>query len=304
MSISTTNMAGKVCLVTGASQGIGKSTALALAKMGAKVVIVARDKARGEAAAEDIRKESGAANDAVELLRADLSSLDSVRQLAAEFKAKHERLDVLVNNAGVVLSNREVTVDGFEKTIATNHLAYFVLTDLLLDLLKTSAPSRIVNVASDAHKGGSIHFDDLQGEKNYSGMRAYNQSKLANILYTFELAKRLEGTGVTANCVHPGVVASGFGHNNGGVLGFLVKIASPFLITPEKGAATSVYLASSPEVEKVTGKYFAKCKEASCTKEARDVGIRERLWKLTEELVRPQTATAAVSTKSSAHAPN
>ncbi len=292
MSISTTNMAEKVCLVTGTTQGIGKSTALGLAKMGAKVVIVARDRVRGEAAAEDIRKESGAANDAVELLIADLSSLESVRQLAAEFKSKHTRLDVLVNNAGAINMTREVTVDGYEKTFATNHLAYFLLTDLLLDLLKTSAPSRIVNVASDAHKRSTIDFYDLQGERDYRGIVAYMQSKLANILYTYELAKRLEGTGVTANSLHPGVVATGFGHNNSGVLGFLVKIGAPFLIKPEKGAATSIYLASSPDVAKVSGKYFAKCKVTRSNRESNDPVVRERLWKLTEELVKPKAASA------------
>ena len=275
-------MNGKTCLVTGATQGIGKEAARELVKLGADVTIVGRDPARTEAAAKELEKERPGAQ--VDFLLADLSSMAAVRKLAADFRAKHDRLDVLVNNAGVILMERKTTADGFEATFATNHLAYFLLTELLLDLLKKSAPSRIVNVASDAHKGASVPYEETT-EKTYSGMRAYSQSKLANILFTRELARRLEGTGVTVNCLHPGVIRSGFGRNNSGWLGFGVKLMAPFLITPEKGAKTTVYLASSPDVEKVSGKYFDKCKETRSSKPADDMQLASELWKRSEAMV-------------------
>lgn len=283
-------MNGKVCLVTGATQGIGKETARALVKIGADVTIVGRNPERTAAAADELAKERGGAK--VDFLLGDLSSMADVRKVASDFRAKHDRLDVLVNNAGVIIMDRTVTKDGYEATFATNHLAYFLLTELLLDLLKKSAPSRIVNVSSAVHTGGKIPFDDLNGEKSYSGTAAYSQSKLANVLFTYELARRLEGTGVTANALHPGVIRSGFGRNNGGWLGFGVKLMAPFLITPEKGARTTVYLASSPDVEGVTGKYFDKCKPVPSSKLSHDESVAKQLWSVSEEMVKSAGAAS------------
>ena len=283
----TASMDGKTCLVTGANQGIGKETALGLARMGATVVMVSRDRAKGEAALADVRSLSGSAN--VTLMIADLASFESIRALAKEFLGQHERLHVLVNNAGAYNTTRTLTKDGFETTFGVNHLAYFLLTDLLLDVLKASAPSRIVSVSSTAHVGGKMNFDDLQGEQSYAGARAYGQSKLANVLFTYALARRLEGSGVTANALHPGVVRTGFGKNNGGIVGPLFAlaqtIARPIFISPEQGAATTIYLASSPEVEGVTGKYFAKCKEVPSNAISYDVPTQERLWEMSESMV-------------------
>ncbi len=201
----------------------------------------------------------------VELMLADFGSFASTRQLATDFKAKHERLDVLVNNAGAIMTSRGQTVDGFETTFGVNHLGYFLLTNLLLDTVKASTPARIVNVSSNAHTRREMDFDDLNSTGKYSAMTAYSRSKLANVLFTYELARRLQGTGVTANCLHPGVVRSGFGKNNAGLVRVAFQafqiVARPWLLSPEKGAATSIYLASSPEVEGITGKYFADCRE-------------------------------------------
>ncbi|MDP9238496.1 MAG: SDR family oxidoreductase [Chloroflexota bacterium] len=287
-------MTGKTVMVTGASLGIGKETAAALAGMGARVVIVCRDRARGEAARAEIARQSG--NPGVELMLADFSSLAQVRELAAAFKQQHPQLHVLVNNAGAYNAHRTTTTDGFETTFGVNHLGYFLLTDLLLDVLKASTPARIVNVSSGAHRGGHINFDDLQGEKGYSGRKAYGQSKLANVLFTYELARRLEGTGVTANAVHPGVVRTGFGKNNPGVLGtafgIFQIIGRPFYLSPADGAATSIYLASSPEVEGVTGKYFVKCNAVSSNAESYDTDVVRRLWQVSEELTTPAMARA------------
>jgi retinol dehydrogenase-12 len=271
-------MQGKICLITGATLGIGKETALGLARRGAQVVIVGRDADRTRAATDRIRREAG--TEQVAFLLADLSSQAEVRRLAREFKDKYSRLDVLVNNAGAIFTRREATVDGFERTWALNHLAYFLLTQELLELLKAGASARIVNVASTMHTGGVIDFGDLQGEKSYRGMRAYSQSKLANVLFTYALARRLEGSGVAANCLHPGGVATGFGQNRPGALKLLMRLARPFLITAEQGAATSIYLASSPDVEGVSGKYFAKCKPARSSAASHDEGLQERLWAL------------------------
>src|SRR5215207_6225037 len=218
-------MSEKIILITGATNGIGKAAALELAKQGNTVVIVGRNPAKTQATVEEIKQQSG--NSAVEGLIADLSSLADVRRLADEFRQRHSRLDVLINNAGALFAERELTVDGYEMTFAVNHLAYFLLTNLLLDLLKASAPARIVNVASDAHKGMKINFDDLQLEKNYGGMMgpAYGQSKLANILFTYELARRLAGTGVTVNALHPGLVRTGFAGNMGAVAAATINFA-------------------------------------------------------------------------------
>ena len=222
-------MDGKVILITGATNGIGKAAALDLAKQGAQVVIVGRSADKTQATVAEIKQQSG--NAKIDSLLADLSSLAEVRKLAAEFRQRYSRLDVLINNAGAIFADRTLTVDGYERTFAVNHLAYFLLTDLLLDMVKASAPARIVNVASDVHSGGSIHFDDLQLEKNYGmgGMGAYGQSKLANVMFTYELSRRLAGTGVTANVLHPGVVATGFGENNRGLMGIGHEGAPPVL---------------------------------------------------------------------------
>ena len=280
-------MDGKVCLVTGANSGIGRETALALAKMGATVILVARDPTKGGAALDDIKRASG--NEHVELMLADLASLDSIRQLAADFRAKHQQLHVLVNNAGSYNVQRSETKDGFETTFGVNHLAYVLLTNLLLDVLKASAPSRIINVSSASHRGATINFDDLHGNDAYRGMAAYGQSKLANVLFTYELARRLEGTGVTANSLHPGVVMTNFGHNNTGIFGSLFgvfhAVARPFLLTPERGAETSIYLASSPEVEGVTGKYFVKKRPVESNKVSHDIEVAKRLWQVSEAML-------------------
>jgi NAD(P)-dependent dehydrogenase (short-subunit alcohol dehydrogenase family) len=281
MATANGSMQGKICLITGSTSGMGKETALALAQMGATVVLVSRDRDRGEATKAEIIAKSG--NQAVDLLIADLSSQTSIRQLAEDFKAKYQRLHVLVNNAGAVYTKRTLTVDGVETTFAVNHLAYFLLTNLLLDVLKASA-ARIVNVSSEAQSGGTINFDDLQGAKRYGGFRAYSQSKLANVLFTYELARRLQGTGVTANCLHPGSVASGFGKNNGWLFSLVFSLLRPFFLSAEAGAQTSIYLASAPEVAGVSGQYFIKKKPARSIRESYDLAVAQRLWQVSAEL--------------------
>jgi NAD(P)-dependent dehydrogenase (short-subunit alcohol dehydrogenase family) len=276
------DMQGKTVLITGANQGIGKAAAVALGRLGAKLVLVCRNAEKARAAVAEVER-AGAKE--VELLIGDLGSQADIRRVAAEFNSKHDRLDVLLNNAGVLVTSRRMTVDGIEETFAVNHLGYFLLTGALLETLKASAPSRIVNVSSEAHRRAKMRWDDLQFQANrYSAFGAYGQSKLANILFTRELARRLGGTRVTANCLHPGVIASGFGQTYGGVVSFLVKLARPFMITPEEGARTSVYLASSSEVEGVTGKYFEKCREREPSRAALEDGAPERLWAISEEL--------------------
>ena len=289
---TSSSMKGRTCLVTGASGGIGRETAVALAKLGATVVMVSRDSERGEVALSDVRRRSSGSND-VQLMLADLASLQAVRSLASEFRQRYQRLHVLVNNAGAYNAKRLLSEDGHELTFAVNHLAHFLLTNLLLDLLKASAPARIVNVSSRSHMGATIDFDDLHKESGYRGMSAYGQSKLANVLFTRELARRLEGTGVTANSLHPGVVRTGFGRNNDGAIGALFRIFQarvfqiapiPFILTPEQGAETSIYLASSPDVESVTGKYFVKKKPVPSSESSSDPALAARLWQLSEEL--------------------
>ncbi len=271
-------MEEKICLVTGATQGIGAETALGLARKGAHVVIVGRDEQRCRQTAAWIARQTG--NAQVDYLVADLSSLAEVRRLANAFKSKHARLDVLVNNAGAIFSQREITAEGYERTWALNHLSPFLLTELLLDRLLASAPARIVNVSSNAHESGIIDFEDLQGERKFSGIEAYRQSKLANILFTYALARRLAGRGVTANCLHPGVVATGFGHNTTGFIRTLVRLGRPFLMTPEKGAATTVYLASSAEVADVSGKYFVKREAVASSQYTANIPRQEKLWRV------------------------
>lgn len=276
-------MKGKRIVLTGASRGIGRETALALGKMGAELSIVVRDAERGKAVAEEVRALKGGGD--VEVFVADLSSLGDIRRVGAEILAKHDIIDVLVNNAGALLMDRQVTKDGYEATFATNHLGYFLLTKVLLEAVKKAPAGRIVNVASEAHRRGSLVFDDLMGEKKYAGWFAYSASKLANILFTAELARRLEGTKVTTNSLHPGVIASGFARNNDGVVGFLAKLASPFLMSSEDGAKTTLFLATDPSVADTSGLYFSKSKPKTPSREARDVSVAKRLWEVSEELV-------------------
>ncbi len=282
MENTNASMNGKVVLITGGTSGIGRATATALAGMGAEVVIAGRNRERGEGAVEEIRRESG--SDKVSLLLADLAVQAEVRKLAEEFKERHDRLDVLINNAGLVQSKRTETADGIELTLAVNHLAPFLLTNLLLDLLKRSAPSRIITVSSGAERIGKINFDDLQSKRRYSGFPVYGMTKLANIVFTFELAERLEGTGVTANCMHPGGVNTNFGTNNRGLSILLFRAFKPFMRSPKQGADTLVYLAASPEVEGMTGEYLADRKAQTASPEAYDESVRKNLWEVCEEL--------------------
>jgi len=276
-------MNGKICLVTGGTNGIGKATAQALAQMGATVVIVGRNASKTAQLVEEIRAASGNKN--VDALLADLSSQQEVRRLAAEFKSKYSHLHVLLNNAGAVFMQRQLSVDGIEMTFALNHLVYFLLTNLLLDTLKASAPARIINVSSGAHTSGKIEFDNLQGERGYTP-RVYENSKLANILFTMELARRLEGTRVTVNALHPGFVATGFAKNNGKVIAALVSIFAPLVArSPAKGAETSIYLASSPSVEGVTGKYFYDSHVIPAAPQATDRVVAGKLWDVSAEMV-------------------
>lgn len=275
-------MIGKNVLITGGNSGIGLEAAVAIASKGAHVWIVSRDERRGDEAIEAIRARSG--SQLVSLLIADFASQDSIRNLADRVKTELGRLDVLVNNAGLTVGDRIVTVDGLETTFAVNHLGYFLLTGLLAETMLHSAPARIVSVASHAHFRGSMHWDDLQGERNFSGWTAYCQSKLANVLFTVELARRLEGTGVTANCLHPGVVSTNFGSKGPGIVRFFFKLLRPFLTSPADGARTTIHLATSPDVDNVSGQYFDKCHVAKASTEAMDPASARRLWELSEQL--------------------
>ena len=272
-------LTGKTCLVTGANAGIGLETARGLAEMGATVVMVCRDRERGEAAQREIKQSTG--NDAVELMVCDLASQASMRQFAADFKQRHDRLDVLVNNAGVLLRERSLNEDGIESTFAVNHLGYFLVTNLLLDVLKKSSPSRIVNVSSTAHKYGKLDIGGWVAGRDYSAFGAYSNSKLANVLFTYELARRLQGTGVTANCLHPGGVGTNLFRGLPGFLQTLIKLVT---IGPERGARTSIYLASSPEVEGITGKYFVRRRQQKSSETSRNEEAARRLWEVSEEL--------------------
>lgn len=278
-------MRGKTVLVTGANTGIGLETAAELAGMGADVIITARDPAKGSAAVNEVRRRHPDAS--VEAMELDLSRFEDVRAFAKAFKERHDRLDVLINNAGLMLGERSVTLDGNETTVQVNHLGPFLLTHLLLDLLKTSAPSRIVNVASTAHRGGRLDFNDFQSERSYAGMRVYGTTKLCNILFTRELARRLKGTGVTVNCLHPGTVRTGFGQD-GDAKGFMrigLALGRPFFLSPAGGAKTSVYLASSPDVEGQTGGYYTRSRPSRPSASARDDEAARRLWEVSEQLV-------------------
>ena len=276
-------MKGKICLVTGGTNGIGKATAQALAQMGATVVIVGRDVLKTSRVVEEIRAASN--SNTVDSLLADLSSPQEVRWLADKFKRKYSQLHVLLNNAGGFFLRRQLRGNGIEMTFALNHLASFLLTNLLLDTIKASVPARIINVSSNAHTSGKIEFDNLQGEREY-GPRAYDNSKLANILFTMELARRLEGTGVTVNALHPGFVATGFAKNNGKVIAALVSLITPLVArSPAKGAQTSIYLASSPSVEGITGKYFYDSHVIPAAPHATDMAVARKLWDVSAEMV-------------------
>jgi retinol dehydrogenase 14 len=275
-------MGGKTVLITGGTSGIGKASAVALAAMGANVVVVGRNPERGEAALEDIKAQSH--SDSVELMLADLSVQSEVRRLADEFLEIHDRLDVLANNAGLVQSKRTETADGIETTLAINHLAPFLLTNLLLDRLKESAPSRVITVSSEAQRWGNMDFDDIQSTRKYRGFPVYGMTKLANIMFTYELAERLKGTFVTANCLHPGPVGTNFGRNNAGPMALFFRLGKPFMRTPEQGADTLIWLGSSSDVEGVSGKYFSDRKEIEAKEIAHDPAARLRLWEISEVL--------------------
>ncbi len=275
------DMNGKVCLVTGATAGIGRVAAAELARAGAAVVIVGRNPEKTRAVAGQIEQESGTK---VDYLLADLSVQAEVRRLAEDFRQRYDRLDVLVNNAGALFMRREMSRDGFEMTFALNHLAYFLLTHLLLDVLKASAPARIVNVASMAHFGSRLDLPGVANQRSYSSWKAYSQSKLANVVFTYELARRLEGSGVTANVLHPGFVATNFGISNGGLFAPFFRLFQVLAITPEQGAQTILHLAASPEVEGMTGQYFDKCRPVRSSPASYDRETARKLWEASLQL--------------------
>ena len=274
-------MQGKTVVITGATSGIGEVAAERLAAMGATILFIARDRARAEATLQRLAAKSPAPH---RFYEADLSRLAEMKRVGGQIAADSPRVDVLINNAGAMFSSRRVTADGLEMTFALNHMSYFVLTAALLERLKASAPARIVSTASAAHQGAKLDFDDLQGENNYSGFRAYGRSKLCNILFTRELARRLQGTGVTANCLHPGFVATRFGDESGGVIGRLFPFFKLLGRSAEKGADTIFYLASSPEVASDNGFYFFDRRKTTPTAAARDDAAARQLWAASERL--------------------
>jgi NAD(P)-dependent dehydrogenase (short-subunit alcohol dehydrogenase family) len=283
MNRRTGFMSGKVCLVTGATAGIGEVTARELARQGATVVIVSRNLERCESTVGRIRRETGNPNP--DFLVADLSSQAKIRCLAEDFKQRYQRLDVLVNNAGAFYMKRQESGDGIEMTFALDHLNYYLLTLLLLDVMEDTAPARIVNVSSDAHRGGQIRFDDLNGKKHFSGWGAYSQAKLANVLFTYELDRRLRGKGITVNALHPGFVATRFAKNNGVIVRASMSFVHLFARTPEQGARTSIYLASSRQVEGVSGRYFVDERPVRSSPETYDQAAAHRLWQVSAEMV-------------------
>lgn len=276
----TISMEGKNCMITGANSGIGKATALGLAEMGARIVMVCRNKERGETTQQEIIDKTG--NNHVDLLICDLSSQEQIRNLVSEFKQKYQNLHVLINNAGIVLSKRQLSVDGIEMNFAVNYLAPFLLTNLLINVLKKSSPSRIINVSSGVHKRKTLDFDDIQGEnKKYRSFKVYGVSKLALTLFTYELSRKIEGTGITVNAVHPGVVGTNLGRDLPAISRGFQK---NFFKNPRKGAATSIYLASSPEVEGVTGKYFVNKQPKRSSDESYNEENAKRLWEISAEM--------------------
>jgi NAD(P)-dependent dehydrogenase (short-subunit alcohol dehydrogenase family) len=281
---------GKTILITGGTNGIGKASALALAKMGAQIVIVGRNAEKTQATVAELKTQSG--NPQIDSLLGDLSLMSEIRRVAEEYKQRYSHLHVLLNNAGGVYAERQETREGLEMTFALNHISYFLLTNLLLDRLRTSTPARIINVSSTAHAIGNLDFNDLQNKHSYSmgGFRAYGQSKLMNVLFTYELARRLEGTGIIVNALHPGAVATGFGKNNGGIMGLLTGIIGRFGLSPERGAETSIYLASSAEVEGVTGKYFDNRKAVQSSSASYDTAMQQQLWQISEQITGVQVA--------------
>jgi NAD(P)-dependent dehydrogenase (short-subunit alcohol dehydrogenase family) len=285
-------MKGKTIVATGATSGIGEAAVLALAGLGARVVIVARDEARAQATLLKLEAKAPGLGHRMHL--ADLSSIAATRKVGSLIAASEPRVDVLINNAGALFSDRRVTPEGLELTFALNHMAYFVLTEALREKLVASAPARIVSTSSTGHQGARLDFSDLQSAKGYGGFKAYGRSKLANILFTRELARRLAGSGVTANCLHPGVVATRFGESSGGFAGLLIPVLRPFFISPEKGADTIIYLASSPEVANTTGRYFVKRKITKITEPsqaAQDAAAAKRLWEASEVLANAESQT-------------
>jgi NAD(P)-dependent dehydrogenase (short-subunit alcohol dehydrogenase family) len=285
-------MKGRICVITGSNSGIGKETAIGLAKMGATIVMVVRDQERGEKARTEIVKQTG--NDSVDLMICDLSSMSSIRHFAEEFKKKYDRLDVLINNAGAVFNKRELTPEGFERTLAVNYLGPFLLTHELMDLLKSSAPSRIINVSSGLAKDGKVDLDDLQSEKNYPRTKAYSRrhapvydnAKLMVMMFTYELARRLKGSGVMVNVLMPGFTATNLGKSSGSLTSSIMfKLVRPMQQSAKKGAETSVYLASSDEVKNVTGKCFAKKKETKTCPASYDEELQKHLWNKTESML-------------------
>jgi NAD(P)-dependent dehydrogenase (short-subunit alcohol dehydrogenase family) len=282
MANSANVMHGKVCIVTGATSGIGFVTAQALAHQGATVLVVGRNPERSAATVSHIQQETG--NSAVEAMVADLSAQAQVRQLASEVQRRFSQVDLLINNAGALFAQRQLSQEGIEMTFALNHLAYFLLTNLLLERLKASASARIINVSSEAHRGAQLDFADLQGQHRYRGWRAYTRSKLANILFTYELARRLEGTAAVTNALHPGFVATNFGRNNRGLTAALWRILQLAAISPEEGAQTIIYLASSAEVKDTTGRYYVKKKAVRSSEASYDRAAAERLWQVSAEL--------------------
>lgn len=269
-------MNGKIVLITGATSGIGRVAARELKWMGARVVIIGRDAGRLEQAKREL---------AVETIHADLSLVGEVRRAADEFRARFSRLDVLMNNAGALFGARQITAEGLERTFALNHMAYFTLTTALLDLLRKTGPSRVVSVSSGAARAGRIDFENLQMEQRFSGVRQYCNTKLMNLLFAFELSRRLEGTGVTSNALHPGAVASGFGLQGAGWYGTLTRLVRPFLISEEKGARTQIWAASDPSLQGVSGRYFVKQREQPPPRAARDEAAARRLWAASEEIL-------------------
>jgi NAD(P)-dependent dehydrogenase (short-subunit alcohol dehydrogenase family) len=275
-------MKGKVVVITGGTSGIGQVAAEKLASMGARIVLVARDRSRADSTLARLRQLGPTLNHTVHI--ADVSRIGDLHRVANEIAAAEPRIDVLLNNAGAMFYDRQVTVDGLERTFATNHMSYFVLTLALRPQLIAAAPSRVVNTASDAHRRAKLDFDDLQCAKKYKAFTAYGRSKLSNILFTRELARKLAGTGVTANCLHPGVVNTRFADGGHGALYHVFRVVKNFALTPEKGSETIIYLASSPEVAGVTGEYFKKCARATPTSEAQNDDSARRLWSETEKL--------------------